>query len=129
MNIKAKKLFRNCNAVLCSVLLSALILLSVIPSYSSEYDLPSDSAHAVFSCCHERGEGTLTVPEDSVPSVAEKILRTRENHLEFRHFFSMPVVPVCHTEAEAQPSVVCAPLSGNAALCGISDPKIVQKRE
>ena len=73
--------------------------------------------------------GTISVPSDSLPFVSERCLRNRESDQG-----KAPDMPVCAAPSAA-PAVITASfpqavrLNAGPSLCGIINPKTIQKRE
>ena len=73
--------------------------------------------------------GTITIPKDSVPVTVEKSMRNRDDNSPEAFFISLPALWGTVAEANFIDFSHAEVYMANACHCGISDPKIVQKRE
>lgn len=73
--------------------------------------------------------GTITIPKDSVPVTVEKSMRNRDDNSPEAFFISLPALWGTAAEANFTDFSHAEVYMANACHCGISDPKIVQKRE
>ena len=73
--------------------------------------------------------GTITIPKDSVPVTVEKSMRSRDDNSPEAFFISLPVLLGAVAESDFTNFSHADVYMANACYCGISDPKIVQKRE
>ena len=74
--------------------------------------------------------GTISVPTDSVPFVSEKSVRNRESNIEKADISPLCMIDSAVPEVSYESSflTVCDVDCGQV-LCGLGDPKTVQKRE
>lgn len=114
------------------ITLLVIALLTLLP-FTSNISLASEKSLGALSAVYSKGErqaplGTISVPNDSIPFVSEKSIRNRaaDDGL-------FDAVPVCPESFEIRALLTAHPTLSHSnteqVLCGLCDPKTVQKRE
>lgn len=118
------------SGIATALILAVVMLFSVLPASSIALAASSEEHPTVIM---ETGgctpNGTLSVPDSSIPAAAIRVLRLRESSPVKHEFQDQCVALQYFAETVIEPTLEPGCMASGAVLCGVAAPKTIQKRE